>query len=67
MKVKKRCRFGHLYQAGKQYSRSMEKREQDSDYKSVRESAIHCKKEDINPGDLVSASHIRNYIKELDT
>ncbi|MFZ0514926.1 MAG: SDR family NAD(P)-dependent oxidoreductase [Candidatus Nitrosopolaris sp.] len=40
---------------------------QDSDYESVRELAVHCKKEGINLADLTSALRIRNYIKELRT
>jgi hypothetical protein len=40
---------------------------QGSDYESVRELAIHCKKEGINLADLTSALRIRNYIKELGT
>ena len=38
---------------------------QGSDYESVRELAVHCKKEGINIADLTSALRIRNYIKEL--
>jgi hypothetical protein len=38
---------------------------QGSDYESVRELAVHCKKEDINLADLTSALRIRNNIKEL--
>ena len=38
---------------------------QGSDYESVRELAVHCKKEGIILGDLTSALRIRNYIKEL--
>jgi len=40
---------------------------QGSDYESVRELAIHCKKEAINLSDLTSALRIRNYIKQLGT
>ena len=40
---------------------------QGSDYKSVRELAIHCKKEGVNLGDLISALRIKNYIKQLGT
>ena len=45
----------------------MEKRSQGSDYESVRELAIHCKKEGVNLGDLVSALRIKNYIKHIGT
>ena len=38
---------------------------QGSDYESVRELVVHCKKEGINLVDLVSALRIRNYTKEL--
>ena len=38
-----------------------------SDYESVRELAIHCKKEGINLADLTSALRIKNYVKELGT
>jgi histidyl-tRNA synthetase len=38
---------------------------QDSDYESVRELAIYCKKEGIKLAELTSALRIRNYIKEL--
>ena len=40
---------------------------QGSDYECVRELAIHCKKEDVNLEDLLSASRIKNYIKQLST
>jgi hypothetical protein len=39
---------------------------QGSDYDSVRDLAIHCKKEGVNLGDLVSALRIKNYIKHID-
>lgn len=39
---------------------------QDSDYDSVRDLAIHCKKEGVNLGDLMSALRIKNYIKQID-
>ena len=32
----------------------------DSDYESVRELAIHCKKEGVNIGDLMSVLRIKN-------
>jgi transposase len=38
---------------------------QGSDYESVRELSIHCKKEGVNLGDLVSALRIENYIKQI--
>ncbi|MFZ0510647.1 MAG: hypothetical protein WAM14_03495, partial [Candidatus Nitrosopolaris sp.] len=38
---------------------------QGSDYESVRDLAIHCKKQGVNLGDLVSALRIKNYIKQL--
>ena len=38
---------------------------QDSDYESVRDLAIHCKKEGVSLGDLISAVRIKNYIKQL--
>ena len=38
---------------------------QDSEYESVRELSIHCKKEGVNLGDLVSALRIENYIKHI--
>jgi hypothetical protein len=40
---------------------------QDSDYESLRDLAIHCKKGGIDLGDLMSALRIRNYIKDLGT
>jgi hypothetical protein len=39
---------------------------QDSDYDSVRDLAIHCKKGGLNLGDLLSALRIKNYIKQID-
>ena len=38
---------------------------QGSDYESVRDLAIHCKKEGVNLEDLVSALRIKNYIKQI--
>ena len=38
---------------------------QSSDYESVRELAIHCKKEGVNLGDLMYSLRIKNYIKQL--
>jgi hypothetical protein len=38
---------------------------QDSDYDSVRDLAIHCKKEGVNLGDLISALRIKNHIKHI--
>ncbi len=43
----------------------MEERIQDSDYESVRDLVIYCKKEGINLADLVSAIRIKNYIKQI--
>ena len=40
---------------------------QGSDYDSVRELAIHCKKEGINLADLTSVLRIRSYIKRIGT
>jgi hypothetical protein len=40
---------------------------QDSDFSSVSDLAIHCKKEGVNIEDFVSALRIRNYIKEIGT
>ena len=40
---------------------------QGSDYESLRELAVHCKKEGINLADLTAALRIRNYVKELGT
>ena len=40
---------------------------QGSDYESVRDLAIHCKKEGINLGDFMSALRIKNYIKQIGT
>jgi hypothetical protein len=39
---------------------------QGSDYESLREVAIHCKKEGVNLGDLVASIRIKNYIKQID-
>ncbi|MFZ0510245.1 MAG: hypothetical protein WAM14_01450 [Candidatus Nitrosopolaris sp.] len=39
---------------------------QGSDYESVRDLAIHCKKEGVNLGDLMSALRIKNHIKQID-
>ena len=39
---------------------------QDSDYESIGELAIHCKKEGISLADLTSSLRIRNYIKQID-
>jgi hypothetical protein len=38
---------------------------QGSDYESVRELAINCKKEGVNLGDLMSALRIKNRIKQI--
>jgi len=38
---------------------------QESDYESVRELTVHCKKEGVNLGDLTSALRIKNYISKL--
>ena len=38
---------------------------QGSDYESVRDLAIYCKKEGVNLGDLMSALRIKNYIKQI--
>jgi hypothetical protein len=38
---------------------------QGSDYESVRDLAIHCKKEGINLTDLMSVLRIKNYIKQI--
>jgi hypothetical protein len=38
---------------------------QGSDYESVRDLAIHCKKEGVSLGDLMSALRIKNYIKQI--
>jgi hypothetical protein len=38
---------------------------QDSDYESVRELAIHCKKEGVNLGEIMSSLRIKNYMKQL--
>jgi hypothetical protein len=38
---------------------------QGSDYESVRDLAIHCKKEGVNLGDTMSALRIKNYIKQI--
>jgi transposase-like protein len=35
-----------------------------SDYESVRELAIYCKKEGVTLGDVKSALRIKNYIKQ---
>jgi chromosome segregation and condensation protein ScpB len=43
----------------------MEKRVQGSDYESVTELAIHCKKEGVSLEDLVSVLRIKNYIQQL--
>jgi hypothetical protein len=40
---------------------------QGSDYDTVTDLAVHCKKEGISPDDLTSVIRIRNYIKELGT
>lgn len=40
---------------------------QGSDYDSVRELAIHCKKEGVNLEDLMSALRIKNYIRQIST
>ncbi|MFZ0512116.1 MAG: hypothetical protein WAM14_10965, partial [Candidatus Nitrosopolaris sp.] len=37
---------------------------QDSDYETVRELAIHCKKEGVNLGDFMSALRIKNHIQQ---
>jgi hypothetical protein len=37
---------------------------QGSDYESVRDLAIHCKKEGINLGDFMSTLRLKNYIKQ---
>ena len=39
---------------------------QGSDYESLRELAIHCKKEGVSLTDLMSGLRIGNYIKQLD-
>jgi transposase len=39
---------------------------QGSGYESLRDLAIHCKKEGFNLGDLMSALRIKNYIKQID-
>ena len=39
---------------------------QDSDYDSVRDLAIHCKKIGVNLADLMSDLRIKNYIKQID-
>lgn len=39
----------------------------DSDYESVRDLAIHCKKEGVSLEDLMSAVRIKNYIKQTGT
>jgi hypothetical protein len=36
-----------------------------SDYESVRDLAIHCKKEGVNLADFMSALRIKNYIKQI--
>ena len=38
---------------------------QGSDYESVRDLAIHCKKEGINLGDFMSTLRLKNYIKQI--
>lgn len=38
---------------------------QGSDYESLREVAIHCKKEGVNLGDLVASIRIKNYITQI--
>ena len=38
---------------------------QGSDYESVRDLAIHCKKEGVNLADFMSALRIKNYIKQI--
>jgi hypothetical protein len=38
---------------------------QGSDYESIRELAVHCKKEGVNLGDLLTSLRIKNYIKLL--
>ena len=38
---------------------------QGSDYDSVRDLVVHCKKEGVNLGDLMSSLRIKNYIKQL--
>ena len=43
----------------------MEKRIQGSDYESVRELAIHCNKEAVNLGNLMSTLRLKNYIKQI--
>jgi hypothetical protein len=40
---------------------------QGSGYESVRELAIHCKKEGVSLEDLVSVLRIKNYIKQIGT
>ena len=40
---------------------------QGSDYESVRDLAIHCKKEGVNLADFMSALRIKNYIKQIGT
>jgi hypothetical protein len=39
---------------------------QGSDYESVRELSVHCRKEGVNLGDLMSALRIKNYIRQID-
>jgi hypothetical protein len=39
---------------------------QGSDFESVRELTIHCNKEGVNLGDLMSALRIKYYIKQID-
>ncbi|MGB6591618.1 MAG: hypothetical protein WBE68_08960 [Candidatus Nitrosopolaris sp.] len=43
----------------------MDHKPQGSDYESVRDLAIHCKKEGVSLGDLMSALRIKNYIKQI--